>query len=91
LYVLALVCGVAGIVTAILSCKKNGNKMNKKAIAGLVLSILGVISFAILCILDITLSNLPEEEILALLKEFFSAMGIDFEEFINEVEKSIIE
>ena len=84
-----LLLGAAGIVTAVLSVRKSDQGMYKKAMAGLILSIIGVVSFVVICVCDVVLSSLPEEEILAILKEFFESMGMDFDEFINEIEASM--
>ena len=89
LYVLSLLLGAAGIVTAILSARKSDRGMYKKAMAGLILSIIGVVSFVVICICDSVLSNLPQEEILEMLRDFFESMGMDFDEYINEIEAAM--
>ena len=72
-YYAALPCAILSIVFAFVAKKKNGGTMPGKAVAGLILAIIGILLFIVCIAFEIwftaTLGGMTDEEILAWLEE----------------------
>lgn len=86
LYFLAPVFAAISIVMAILARRDNGRRMTGRATAGLVLSIIGLVLFAIILTFDLIVLSIPENEFRAILRELIEdTYGISFEEFVSAI------
>ena len=71
---------------AILARRDNGLRMTGRATAGRVLSIIGLVLFAIILTFDLTVLSIPENEFRAILRELIEdTYGISFEEFVSAI------
>ena len=86
LYYLAFLLSAISIVMAFLAKRDNGGKMPGKAVAGLILAIIGLVLFICFLAFEIILMQIPEAQMTAMLDEFFQEYyGMSYEEFFSQI------
>lgn len=77
LYYLSLVLSIVGIVMAVLAKNQNGGKMPPKAIAGLILAIIGIVLFLFMVALQFAINAGMMDDF------FYDATGMTMEEYME--------
>ena len=86
LYYIALPLSVLSIVMAFLARRDNGKKMPGMAVAGMILAIIGLLLFICCVAFEIILAQIPDEQMAAMLDDFFQEYyGMSYEEFLSQI------
>ena len=92
LYPLAPIVSIISIVMACLSRRDNNKIMKGAAIGGLIMAILGLVLFFLICIYEIYMLTMAENQMRDLIREVLeNNTGMTFEEFIEAVRASELE
>ena len=92
LYPVAPIVSIISIVMACLSRRDNQKVMKGIAIAGLIMAIIGLIVFLLICIYEVILLSMPDEQMRNLINEVLKEnYGMTLDEFVDSVRASELE
>lgn len=89
-YLLAPVLACISIVMACKARRDNARRMTGAATAGLVLSIVGLVLFAIILTFDLIMLAIPESEFREMIRTVIEdSYGVSFEEYIDAIRSEL--
>lgn len=83
-YYIAGIFAILSIIFTFIARKKNGGKLPKMALVGLIFAIIGLLLFLAMLAFEIYLATIPQAELEKFLYEYFESIGVNPEEVFAE-------